>query len=224
MQWTDRGAPTAHLSGRLGGSFVIDLDPHRWAGSMVACSAQYGAMGLLAAALAVGSTARQASAQIPCGYEVAAVIKGPFCSPFGYPTTIPRDIGEDGTVVGHYNVCTIGPSAPFRWTKETGLVTLGLPGGFASGSAFAIDDQTGKAAGAMILQGKNRPTAAPRRMPAAMAGCKNPLTRIDDETNNSTFNQDHDYRGCRPVSGCCACSAGTRLQSPTPTCETSICR
>ncbi len=126
---------------------------------MVACAGQCGTIALLAAALAVGSIARPVSAQIPCGYKVSAIIKGPYCAPFGYPTTIPGAIAEDGTVVGFYNVCTIGSSAPFRWTEQSGLMTLSVPFGYSSGSAWAIDDQTGWIAGAMTPTGLNNPTA-----------------------------------------------------------------
>lgn len=139
---------------------MIDQDSHRWAGARVACGAQNGAMGLLAAALAVGSIARHASAQIPCGYEVAAVIKGPFCSPFGYPTTIPSDIGEDGTVVGSYAECTIGPPVPFRWSPSEGFESLAVPFGYSAGGAQGIDDKTGWVAGSLKPQGLNVYTAA----------------------------------------------------------------
>src|SRR3972149_11741832 len=55
---------------------------------------------LLAAVFGV-VTGSGAHAQIPCGYEVTAVIQAPYCPPFGYPPTIPTAIGENGQVVGY---------------------------------------------------------------------------------------------------------------------------
>jgi len=101
-----------------------------------------------------------AGAQIPCAYEVSAIIQGPYCGIYGYPPTIPSDIGESGEVVGYYYVCAIGPNVPFLWTEASGLVTLDLPAGFNEGDAWDIDDQTGWIAGDMTAQGLNRPTAA----------------------------------------------------------------
>jgi probable HAF family extracellular repeat protein len=101
-----------------------------------------------------------AGAQIPCAYEVSAIIQGPYCPPFGYPPTIPRGISEESAVVGSYSVCTVGPSVPFLWTEASGLVILVVPSGYSAGGARAIDDQTGWIAGSMTPQGLNRPTAA----------------------------------------------------------------
>ncbi len=99
------------------------------------------------------------TAQIPCGYEVQ-IIQGPFCEPFGFPPTIAKGVSETGEVVGLYNSCVVGPSRAFRWTEETGFVTLQVPDGFTSASAQDIDSATGWIVGAMTPQGQNVSTAA----------------------------------------------------------------
>ncbi len=80
--------------------------------------------------------------QIPCGYEVQ-IIQGPFCEPFGFPPTSAKGISETGEIVGSYTACVIGPSRAFRWTEETGLVTLEIPDGFTASGAQDIDSATG---------------------------------------------------------------------------------
>jgi probable HAF family extracellular repeat protein len=117
-----------------------------------------GAALLLAAAFGVAS-ATVVRAQIPCGYEVTAAIQGPFCSPFGYPPTIPTAIGANGLVVGYYYLCVVGPSRPFRWTPGAGFVPLALPLGFNEGAAWGIDDQTGWIVGSTDRPGTDGPFA-----------------------------------------------------------------
>ncbi len=98
-------------------------------------------------------------AQIPCAYEVTAVIQGPWCPIFGFPPTYGRGITEDGAVVGHYTSCLIGPSEAFYWSESTGFVTLSRPPGFSSAAALGVDDQGSWIVGAMTPQGANVSTA-----------------------------------------------------------------
>ena len=98
-------------------------------------------------------------AQIPCGYEVQ-IIQGPFCQPFGFPPTIAKGVSETGEVVGYYNACVIGPGRAFRWTEETGLVTLEIPDGFTASGAEDIDSATGWIVGALQTPGTDGPFAA----------------------------------------------------------------
>ena len=114
---------------------------------------------LLMASFAAGP-ASPLSAQIPCGYEITAIIQGPFCGAFGFPPTVPVSITEGGDVVGRYNVCTVGPSLPFLWSKDAGFTTLSVPQGFSSGRAEDSDSETGWIVGSMIAEGQNRNTAA----------------------------------------------------------------
>ncbi len=98
-------------------------------------------------------------AQIPCEYQVQ-IIHGPFCEPFGFPPTRGKGISKTGEVVGFYSACVIGPGRAFRWTEETGLVTLEIPDGFTDSGAQDIDTATGWIVGAMTPQGQNVTTAA----------------------------------------------------------------
>jgi probable HAF family extracellular repeat protein len=111
------------------------------------------------AAVAATLLSPLSTAQIPCGYEVTAVIQGPYCDSFGYPITIPQDIGENGEVVGYYNVCTVGPAIPFVWTENGGFVSLDLPAGFSTGTIRGIDDQTGWLVGSTDGPGTDGPYA-----------------------------------------------------------------
>ena len=83
--------------------------------------------------LAILLATTAATAQIPCAYEVTAVIQGPWCPIFGFPPTTGRGITEDGAVVGHYTSCLIGPGEAFYWSESTGFVTLERPAGYTSG-------------------------------------------------------------------------------------------
>ena len=109
--------------------------------------------------LAILLVTAAAHAQIPCGYEVTAVIQGPWCPIFGFPPTTGRAVTEDGAVVGHYTSCLIGPSEAFYWSESTGFVTLDRPPGYVSAAAWDIDSETGWIVGAMEVQGTNRNTA-----------------------------------------------------------------
>ena len=62
--------------------------------------------------------AASSQAAIPCGYEVSAVIQGPFCGILGYPPTRALGISEDGGVVGFYSACTAGPKEAYVWTPQ----------------------------------------------------------------------------------------------------------
>ncbi|MCH8165106.1 MAG: hypothetical protein IH889_05815 [Planctomycetes bacterium] len=90
-------------------------------------------------------------AQIPCAYEVTAVIQGPWCPIFGFPPTFGRGITEDGAVVGSYNSCVIGPSEAFYWSESTGFVTLDRPPD-SVGAAAADIDENGTIAGTLTYQ------------------------------------------------------------------------
>ena len=64
--------------------------------------------GSFVAAIAVLAASNVVCAQIPCEYEVTAIIQVPECPPFGFPPTIATGISEpiDGglpNVVGYYN-------------------------------------------------------------------------------------------------------------------------
>ncbi|MEE9129853.1 MAG: hypothetical protein V3T84_07515 [Phycisphaerales bacterium] len=98
-------------------------------------------------ALAVGlvAGANTLHAQIPCEYEVTAIIQAPECPPFGFPPTIGRGISEpiDGglpNVVGYYNSCTIGPRTAFLWIgNEDRFITIPMPAGTLSSEAADIE-------------------------------------------------------------------------------------
>ncbi|MCH7720635.1 MAG: hypothetical protein IH988_06545 [Planctomycetes bacterium] len=116
---------------------------------------------LITGSLAVLLPATAATAQIPCGYEVTAVIQGPWCGEiFGYPPTRGRAVTEDGAVVGYYTSCDIGPGEAFYWSESTGFVTLDRPAGYTSATARDIDGQTGWIIGALSTPGTDGPFAA----------------------------------------------------------------
>ncbi len=115
------------------------------------------AMAGLATGLLAGSIG--AYAQIACGYEVQ-IIQAPFCEPFGFPPTRGKGISETGEIVGFYSACVIGPGRAFRWTEETGLVTLEIPDGFTASGAEDIDSATGWIVGALQTPGTDGPFAA----------------------------------------------------------------
>lgn len=116
---------------------------------------------LVTGSLAVLPPATAATAQIPCGYEVTAVIQGPWCGEiFGYPPTRGRAVTEDGAVVGFYTSCDIGPGEAFYWSESTGFVTLDRPPGYTSATARDIDGQTGWIIGALSTPGTDGPFAA----------------------------------------------------------------
>ena len=100
-----------------------------------------------------------ASASIPCGYEVTGVIQAPPCGQLGAPPTRALDVSEAGEVVGFFSLCHIGPSVPFVWTKEAGLVTLKLPPGSIEGIAAGIDNETGWIVGSTDGPGTDGPFA-----------------------------------------------------------------
>ncbi len=110
--------------------------------------------------LAILAVTAAGHAQIPCSYEVSAVIQGPWCPIFGFPPTLARSIGENGEVVGSYYPCVIGPREAFLWTPQSGFVTLERPPGYTSAAAEGIDSETGWIVGSMEPQGTNVSTAA----------------------------------------------------------------
>ena len=97
--------------------------------------------GLAAGVLAHFNVVR---AQIPCAYEVTAIIQAPECPPFGFPPTIGTAISEPihgglPNVVGYYQSCTIGPDTAFLWIgKEANFITLPMPPGTISSRAYDI--------------------------------------------------------------------------------------
>lgn len=78
------------------------------------------------------------AAQIPCGYEVTAIIQAPECPPFGYPPILPSELNELGWVVGHVISCVIDPDVAFLWTPEGGLEAIPMPPQTSQSHALAI--------------------------------------------------------------------------------------
>jgi probable HAF family extracellular repeat protein len=112
-------------------------------------------------AAVIGIATAIARGEVPCRYEVSAVIQGPWCgSFFEYPPTFATNIGKDGRVVGHYWSCDVGPSEAFLWTSNQGFLTLPRPSGYSEAIAEDIDNQTGWIVGFMEPQGTNLFTAA----------------------------------------------------------------
>ena len=97
---------------------------------------------LAMAGLAVGVLAHfnVAWAQIPCSYEVTAIIQAPKCPPFGFPPTLPRGMNDAGWIVGNINSCVIGPDAAFVWTQQRGLEILEMPPGATQSRAIDINN------------------------------------------------------------------------------------
>ena len=82
-------------------------------------------------------------AQDPCGYEVAAIIKGPWCGDLlGFPPTTPTARDDSGAVAGFYSHCLFGPDEAFVWTSDGGLVTLDRPTGFTDALAWGLEGTT----------------------------------------------------------------------------------
>lgn len=75
---------------------------------------------LVGAAICLPGLTNIVCAQMPCRYEVTAIIHPPECPPFGIPGTVGLGISEpiDGglpNVVGYYLNCAIGPNTAFVW-------------------------------------------------------------------------------------------------------------
>jgi probable HAF family extracellular repeat protein len=77
-------------------------------------------------------------AQIPCEYEVTAIIQAPECPPFGFPATNAWGLNEQGWVVGSFNSCVIGPDVAWLWTPELGMQVIPMPAGTSYSKAVAI--------------------------------------------------------------------------------------
>ena len=97
---------------------------------------------ILVCAVAVATPS--AHAQIPCEYEVTAIIQAPECPPFGFPPTIGMGISEpiDGGlpyVVGHVQSCVIGPDVAFLWTPGQGIQLIPTPPGTLASEAVDIE-------------------------------------------------------------------------------------
>ena len=77
-------------------------------------------------------------AQIPCGgYEVTAIIVGPWCGTQFAPI-LPYGINEAGDVAGFF-ICPILAAHAFLWTASSGLQTIPMPPGTTNSRAFGID-------------------------------------------------------------------------------------
>ncbi|MCI0348158.1 MAG: hypothetical protein L0Z53_01925, partial [Acidobacteriales bacterium] len=60
----------------------------------------------MAAGVGLSCGSAPALAQIPCGYEVTAVIQGPECGIFGFPPIAATGLSPNGRwVVGFYYSC-----------------------------------------------------------------------------------------------------------------------
>lgn len=83
--------------------------------------------------LTVLTSAPSTQAQLPCEYEVTAIIQAPECPPFGFPPTIGTAISEPingglPNVVGYYQSCVIGPDTAFVWIgNENKFITVDMP-------------------------------------------------------------------------------------------------
>lgn len=77
-------------------------------------------------------------AQIPCGgYEVTAIIVGPWCGTQLAPI-LPYGINEAGDVAGYF-ICPILAEHAFLWTASSGLQTIPMPPGTTRSRALGID-------------------------------------------------------------------------------------
>ena len=95
---------------------------------------------LQSVAVVAGSLIYSAAAEIPCGYEVTAVILGPWCNDnLGFAPTRGKGLNEAGDVIGFYTRCSIGPDEAFVWRPGLGLFTLNRPAGFDRARAAAVD-------------------------------------------------------------------------------------
>ena len=76
-------------------------------------------------------------AQIPCGYEVTAIIVGPWCGTQLAPI-LPYGINEAGDVAGYF-ICPVLADHAFLWTASLGLQTIPMPPGTTQSRALGID-------------------------------------------------------------------------------------
>jgi uncharacterized membrane protein len=86
------------------------------------------------------ATCPPASGQIPCRYEIEAIIQAPPCPIFGPPATIATAINARGDVAGFYYQCDPTNREAFAWTRESGLFTIPRPPGVLSAAAAGIND------------------------------------------------------------------------------------
>lgn len=94
----------------------------------------------ITSAVALLITAESSLGQIPCRYEITAIIQAAECPPFGYPPTLPRGMNDVGWVVGKINSCVIGPDVAFLWTPQSGLEILEMPPGASQSRAIDINN------------------------------------------------------------------------------------
>ena len=113
--------------------------------------------GLATGVLAVSNVV---CAQMPCQYEVTAIIQPPECPPFGIPPTIGRGISEpiDGglpNVVGYYLSCAIGPNTAFVWIgNENRFTTLDFQISTSQSQANGISDDGTRIVGTADVVGE----------------------------------------------------------------------
>ncbi len=121
---------------------------------------QHNCMSLSVAAIVGGLAVPTASAQMPCGYEVTAIVQAPKCPPHGYPATLGLGISEpiDGglpNVVGFYLNCAVGPNTAFVWIgNENKFTTLDFPFGTSQSQANDISDDGTRIVGTADVVGE----------------------------------------------------------------------
>ena len=94
----------------------------------------------LAGIIAMHIAVVPAVGQDPCGYEVAEIIKGPWCGELlGYSPLTSYALDDSGAVAGYYINCLIGPDEAFTWTSDGGLDTLERPAGFSRARARDVE-------------------------------------------------------------------------------------
>jgi probable HAF family extracellular repeat protein len=80
------------------------------------------------------------SARGQCEYEVAVIRHPPCPPPLGYPPIDGLGLNELGHVVGEHWACDWDEDHAFVWTPESGLVTLDMPPGTYTSTAYDINE------------------------------------------------------------------------------------
>lgn len=95
-------------------------------------------------------------AQVPCRYEISAIIPGPICPEWGQSPVFARGLSNHDPpwVAGFYTECVVGPEKAFVWTGSGALQPLQFPGaGIEESFAFDVTD-TGLVVGAYAQSGQ----------------------------------------------------------------------
>jgi len=71
---------------------------------------------------------------------------------YDHPSSMAFGINNAGVVVGHSGVASSGASRAFVWSKQTGMVDLGMPDGWLSAWAQGINDR-GEIVGSVSMAG-----------------------------------------------------------------------